>query len=50
MYKHIDFGYPCHVPSICKHKVFRKDILVIYQVYDKPPNDANRYRFPDAGS
>ena len=35
MYKHIDFGYTCHIPSICKF--FRKGILVIYLVYDKPP-------------
>ena len=34
-------------PSICKHNVFRKEILVIYLIYDKPPKDANGYGFPD---
>ena len=52
MYKHFDFGYQlaCHIPSImiCKHNVFRKGTLVIYLVYDKPPNDANGYGIPDA--
>ena len=47
MHKHFDFGYPCHIPSTCKHKVFRKDTLVIYLVDDKPPKDANGYWFPD---
>ena len=50
MHKHFDFGHLCHIPSICKHKlhnVFRKDIIVIYLVYDKPPKDANGYGFPD---
>ena len=28
-------------PSICKHKFFKKDILVMYVVYDKLPKDAN---------
>ena len=30
MYKKFDFGYPCHIPSICEHNVFIKDIFVIY--------------------
>ena len=30
-------------PSICKHNVFRKDILVIYLVYNKLTKDANGY-------
>ena len=47
MHKHFDFGYRCHIPSICKQNVFRKDILVIYLVYDKAPKDANWNGFPD---
>ena len=48
MHKHFYLGNPRHIPSICKHKVFRKDILVIYLVHDKPPKDVNGYGFPDA--
>ena len=47
MHKHFNFGYPCHIPSICKHNCFRKDKLVIYLVYDKLPKDANGQGFPD---
>ena len=47
MHKYYDFGYPCHIPSICKHNFFRKDKLVIHLVYDKLPKDANRQVFPD---
>ena len=47
MHKHFDFGYPCQIPSICKHNVFRKDIFVICLVYDKLPTDANGYGIPD---
>ena len=27
MHKHFKFGYPCHIPSICKQNFFRKDKL-----------------------
>ena len=50
MHKHFDFAYPCHIPSICKYNVFRKDILVIYLAYDKLPKDANGYGIPDGGA
>ena len=47
MHKHFEFGYPCHISSICKLNVFRKDILDIYVVYDKLPKDSNGYWIPD---
>ena len=47
MHKHYDFGYPCHIPSICKHNFFRKDKFVMYLVYYKLPKDANGYGIQD---
>ena len=50
MHKRFDFGYPCQIPSICKHNGFRKDIFVIYLICDILPkdSDANGYWIPDA--
>ena len=50
MLKHFTFGYPCHIPSMRMHTVFRKDMLVIYLVHVKPPRDAsaNGQGIPDA--
>ena len=28
MHKYFDFGYACHISSTCKHKFFRKYILI----------------------
>ena len=41
-------SYPkyTHIPSIRKNNVFRKGILVIYLLYDKPPKETNGYGFP----
>ena len=50
MHKHFDLGYPCHIPRMCRHNDFRKDILVMYLVHDKLPKDANWYGFPDVGT
>ena len=33
MHKHFDFGYQCHIPSICKHNVVKPDKLESYTWY-----------------